>query len=167
MVLDLEAFDILPADIDHEIDFRGEEFGGFVVGNGLHEPVIDEEGRTNEVFAIADDAARDQIDRRGHLLIQLTQLGVNAIEGRALVRRVLGIKDLMLFGKKDHLGGRRSGVDAQIGFARIARQNPIGHGHVIVALDERAVIELIFEKGLAQFEVAIQFGVMKPFQKGG
>ena len=91
MVLDSEAFDVLPADIHHEIDVGGEILGSSIMGDRLNEAIVDAKGGADQVLAIADDAAGNDRDVFPESGIKVAQLALDANERRTSIRGILGI----------------------------------------------------------------------------
>jgi hypothetical protein len=76
-------------------------------------------------------------------------LGLNADERRAPIRSVLGKRISCFSDKKNHLGRRRAGIDAQIGFAFIMGKIAISNIATLCAFNESAIFRFIFEEGFA------------------
>ncbi len=56
LVLDLNAFHVLSADIQDTVDTGLKESGGIVVGNGLNFAVVQHKGGLHELFAVSGGA---------------------------------------------------------------------------------------------------------------
>ena len=73
-VADLEAFHVLPADVQHAGDFGAELVGGPVVGKGFHFPFVRVKGCLDDVFPVARGEAACDPGCFGHGFIQACQL---------------------------------------------------------------------------------------------
>ena len=69
--MDLEAFDVLTADIDDEIDVGAEMAGRLEMGDGLDETIIDAQRGLDEVFAIPGDRGGDDLALGGFEFVDL------------------------------------------------------------------------------------------------
>ena len=118
-VVDLEAFDVLAADVDDEIDVGHEGLRGGEVRHGFHQAEVHAERAADEVFAVAGDRARADCPVR-MLRAQIGQEAAHMRHGIAGVGLIAGEQQLAVLGDDDGLDRRRAGVDAQIHVAGIA-----------------------------------------------
>ena len=127
-VVNLKALDILPADVDDEIDIGHERARGGEVCHGFNQTKIHAERASDQILAVAGDRARADHPIRV-LGAQVGQEAAHMGHGIAAVALVAGQQQRPVGGDDDGFDGRRAGVDAQIHVAGIRRR--------IAALDLR------------------------------
>ena len=120
-VVNLEAFDILPADVDDEIDVGHERARGGEVRHGFDQTEIHAERAADQILAVAGDRARAD-DPIRVLGAQIGQEAAHMRHGVAAVALVAGQQQLAVGGDDDGFDGRRAGVDAQIHVAGVRRR---------------------------------------------
>ena len=146
-VFDLEALDVLPADIQNKVHLGTEILGGGVVGDGLHHPPVHAEGGFNQLLAVAcHGAAAD-----GHPVPAETVDGLQLLPDDPHrvppVGAVVGIQQLLFRAEQGHLCGGAAAVDAQPGPAAVAGDVPAGHAGGGVAGAERLIVRLCGKEG--------------------
>ena len=146
LVADLEAFDVLPADVDDEVNVRAEMARRAEVRDRLDQAEVHTEGVLDERLAVAGDCAGYDMYAVAAQLIELCQLLADDIRRVALVGLVVVEQDLVVLADQHQLGRGRAAVDAEIGVA-LVHGDVLGH-HVVhaVAAFEFLVLLLAFKQ---------------------
>ena len=110
---DAQVLHVLPADVDDGGDLRIEAGGRPVVGHGLHDALVDVQGRLDDALAVAGDAGAHDAHVIGHLQVDAAQDLDGGGDGVALVARVMLPGDIARLVQDDGLDGGGAGVDAQ------------------------------------------------------
>ena len=114
-VLDFEAFDILPADVDDEVHVGVEIQGGLEMGHRLHDAEVNLQGRFEHVLAVARHARPADDDATAAQPIDLFQPLLDDLERLAVVGLIMRVEDLVVGRDEHELGRRRARVDAEVG----------------------------------------------------
>ena len=146
LVADLEAFDVLSADVDDEIDVRAEMARRAEVRDRLDQTEVHAEGVLDERLAVAGDRAGYDMYAVAAQLVELCQLLADDIRRVALVGLVVVEQDLVILADQHQLGRGRAAVDAEVGVALV-------HGDVLrhyvvhaVAVLEFLILLLVFKQ---------------------
>ena len=110
-VADLEALDVLTADIDDEIDLREEGLGGGKVRDGFNQAEIHAEGIADQILAVTGYRARTDHPVR-MLAAQVGKECAHMRHGIAGIGLIAGVKQLALVGYDDGFDRRGAGVNA-------------------------------------------------------
>ena len=111
-VPNLEAFYILPADVQDEIHVRAEFFRRRVVGDGLHKTTVDAEGVFNHVLAVARHGAAADSDVRP-VPVEGFQVIPDNGHGVSVVCGIKRMEDVSVFVAQNRLHRSGAGVDAE------------------------------------------------------
>ena len=148
VVFDLEALDVLAADVDDEVHLRTEERCRLEVRHGFHNAEVHAQSGTDEILAVAGDGTAADGAVRTQPLIEGGQLPFDAVQRLSLVGGVEIIEQLVVFREQHDLGGGRAGINAQIRLAGIGAV--VAPCHIVggVALLKPLVFLRIAEQGL-------------------
>ena len=166
VILYLDAFHILSADVQNTVYLRIEEGCGRIMGDGLHLALVQHQGGFDQRLAVACGAGIGDAGRVRHLLIDLLDSPDGGGQGASVVVAVEGIQKRAVFAHHGRFGSGRTGVDAQIAVALICRK--IGGCYVVDALafQERIIFLLAGEQGLhaGHLKIHLHAGIQTLFQ---
>ena len=149
-VQDLEALDVLPADVENEIHLRAEVLGGGVVGDGLHHALVHAESGADELLAVAGNGAAPDGDPAGAEAVDVFQLLPDDLHRVAPVGAVVGVEQLPILPQQGRFRSGTAAVDAQPRAAGVVRDVPAGDVAPGVAGPEGRVVLLGGEEGRKQ-----------------
>ena len=146
-VLELDAFHVLPADVQHAVHLRVEEGGGRGVGDGFHLALIQAEGGLEQALAVAGGAGAGDAGRGRHPVGQLLHGMAGGFHRVALIAGIEGVEQLALCADEGQLGGGGACVDAQEAIPGVGRQVAVLHPGLIVAAQEHLIFLMVAEQG--------------------
>ena len=141
-VFDLEALDVLAADVQDEVHLGAEVLGGGVVGDGLHHALVHAEGRLDQLLPVAGDGAAPDLDPVPAQAVDGLQLLLDDLHRVAPVGGVVGVEQLLVPAEEGQLGGGAAAVDAQPSVPLVCSDVPAGDVGGGVAGPERLVVRL-------------------------
>ena len=146
LVADLEALDVLAADVDDKVDIRAEVARRAEVGDRFDQAEVHAEGMLDERLAVARDRARHDMYAVAAQLIQAGQLLADDVRRVALVGLIVVEQDLVILADQHELGRGRAAVDAEVCVA-LVHGDVLGH-HVVhaVAVLELLILLLVFKQ---------------------
>ena len=113
-VFDLEALDVLSADVDDEVDVRVKVERCLEVRHRLHDAEVDLERRAHHLLAVARDARAADDDPVADEMIDLAQLVRDDVQRLSVVGLIMRIEDLAVGRDEHELGRRRARIDAKV-----------------------------------------------------
>ena len=146
VVADLEAFDILTADVENEVDVLVKELRGGIVRHRLDQTIVDVEGFFDQLLAVARDRTAADGEVFAEQLIYLHQLFLDDGNGIALVGAVVGVDDVTAIGHDDELCGGGAAVDADIRVALVVALKLCLNMILGVAGNERLIVVSVLEE---------------------
>ena len=160
-IMNLEAFHVLPADVEDEIHVRLQMLGGIKMGHGFHEAIIKAEGMTNQILAITRDRTGQKLAMR-IIFIKCSQIIAHSDHGIALIALVEGIQKLARGTHHGDFDGRAAGVNADKGLLGLFWSRNC-YGILLMTLLEFLVCGNIFKKRLHMlkgvcFDCRLQLG---------
>ena len=146
LVADFEAFDVLTADVDDEINIRAEMACRAEVRDRLDQTEIHAECVLNQCFAVAGDRRGNNMYAVAAEFVQLGELLADNVRRIALVGLVVVEQNLVVLADEHQFRGRRAAVDAEVGIA-LVHGDVLCH-HVVCAVPslELLVLLLILEQ---------------------
>ena len=145
-VSDLEALDVLAADVDDELHFGQKLFGGGEVGHGFHHAVIHQQGVLHDLLAVAGDGAGGD-GKVGEVPIKFQQKLPHHLHRIAVVGLVEGAENGAVRGDDHAFDGGGTGVHTQVDRALISFGVAGRHLGLFVAQAESLIFLLAAEEG--------------------
>ena len=144
-VFDLEALDVLTADVDDEIDLRVKRARRVEVRHRLYDAVIDGKRVFDDVFAVAGRRAGADLRLR-ETRVNFKQEFTHQRDRVAAVRHIARTNNIAVLIRHNGFNGRGARIDADIN--RLAVLQCVAHlnAGVKVALCKCFVIRLVFKK---------------------
>ena len=157
LVLDLDAFHILAADVQDAVHIRLEKCGRVVVGDGLHLAFVQHERGLDERLAVAGGAGVYDLHVLRELFVDLFDGADCRAQRISIVIMVEGIEEGSVLADQGRLGGGGTGVDAEEGFSPVGGQ--ILHRYLMfrVAGDEFLVFRVCREERIETFHLDLHF----------
>ena len=143
VIADLEALDVLPADVEDKADLRVKERGGGKVRHGLHQPVIHMERVADQFLAVPGDGTAENFHPVAAKGIDFLQLFLDNGNRVAFVGAVISIKDFPVFADEHQFGGGGAAVHAEIRAARVGVKALFFHRGARVARGKGGVLPLV------------------------
>ena len=163
VVLDLEALDVLSADVDDEIHLRTEERSRLEVCHRFDNAEVHAQSGTDQVFSIAGDGTAADLTVRTQVGVQGGQFPLNAVQRLSLIGSVELVQQLVVFRQQHDLGGGGAGIDAQIRLAGIGAVVAPCHIMGGVAFLKPLVFLRIAEQRLVCHQSRLSLGVPEQF----
>ena len=157
LVLDLDAFHILAADVQDAVHIRLEKCGRIVVGDGLYLAFVQHERGFDERLAVAGGAGVYDLHIPRELFVDLFDGADGRAQRVAVVIMVEGIEEGSVLADQSRLGGGGAGVDAEEGLSPVGGQ--ILHRHLVfrVAGDEFLIFCVGREERIETFHLNLHF----------
>ena len=146
MILDLEAFDVLPSDVDDEIHIRTEVGCRPVVGDGLHDAEIHAQPVLHQLFTVAGNGGCQDPHGRVLFPVDLPELFGDLVQRLPLVGGIVGVQQLSLAGDEHQLCGGRACVHSQVCVSGVGVQIRILQVVLLVPLDEGFIFRPILKE---------------------
>jgi len=138
-VLDAQAFHVLAADIEDELDVREHLAGTAQMGDRLDFAGVDLQRLQEKALAIAGNRGVPDGDAFGQVGVELLERSTGATENVALVGNVMGPEDLAVLADENRLERGRARIDAQERRALVGGEVGALHALGIVACAELVV----------------------------
>ena len=142
LVFNLEALDVLTADVDNKVDVGTEFERGGKVRDGFDYAVIELQARFYQLFAIARNRRGGYRNSLAHESVELLQFFGDDVERLAAVFDVVAEKKLLIFGQEHDLGRGRACVYAQVRLAAICTYIAAANVRAAVTVDKLVVVRL-------------------------
>ncbi len=148
LILDLNAFHILAADIQDAVYRRIEKGGGIVMGYGFHFAVVQKEGGFHQSFPITGGAGTDDVYIFWQQLIDFFQRTDGCFQRAAVVIGIEGIQQGAVFPHQCNFRGSGAGINAQKYVSLIRGKLRRFHMIAAVAFLENFICSLAVKQGL-------------------
>ena len=124
LVLDLDAFHVLPADVQNAVYLRIKECGGVVMGYRFHLALIQKESSLDQGLTVSCGTGPGDPRAGGQQAVDFLDGTDRGLQRIAVVVAVKGIKKRSVLSHQSCLGRRAAGVDPQETVAFIGSQIP-------------------------------------------
>ena len=110
VVLDLDAFHVLSADIQDAVHLRVKEGCGIIMGHGLHLAIVQQKSGLHQGLAVACGAGADDADIGRQQLMDLFQGADGSLQRTAVIVAVEGVEQGAVLAHQSDLRGGGAGV---------------------------------------------------------
>ena len=145
-VFDLEALDVLPADIEDKIDVGAKMLCRRVMRQRLDQPRVGMERMPDEILAVAGDGTARNRDAVAAGTADGKQLLPHERDGVAAVGIIIGIENFLVFGDQHKLGRGTAAVNAEPCTPAVALDIPLSDRRRRMACAEGGERLLVREK---------------------